>query len=276
MMIRITILLPAACALQPSIRRLLKVFDWANSYLIKHEEKALFHLDLAGATSHVELYGLQFSVRPPYTVDDRCESDLVIIPALAGHIADALKKNQALIPWIRHQFERGAEIAGVCTGAFLLAGTHLLDEAACRKRWFVSPDFRRRFSQVNGVAENIILEEKAIRTTRGAYTFIHELLEKFASPELAVACAARFELEFNQEFQSLFSIGQKQEIPTCILAKRQAPIDLAPFAENRFSDEFDERCYPTPTSPLLARQRVRKNCSTIRALFRTATCPVET
>lgn len=276
MMIRITILLPAACVVQHSLRRLLKVFDWANSYLIKHEEKAIFHLDLAGATSCVELYGLQFSVRPPYTVDDRCESDLVIIPALAGHIADALKKNQALIPWIRHQFERGAEIAGVCTGAFLLAGTQLLNDMACRKSWFVSPEFRRRFSQVSGVAENIILQEKAIRTTRGAYTFIHELLAKSASPELAAACAARFELEFNQEFQSLFSIGQKQEIPTCILTKRPAPTDLASFAENRFADEFDQMRYPTPASPLVARQKVRQNCSIFRALLRTATCPVET
>jgi transcriptional regulator GlxA family with amidase domain len=276
MMIRITILLPEACALQNSIQRLLKVFDWANSYLIKQEEKALFHVDLAGATSYVDLYGLQFSIRPPYTVDDRCESDLVIIPALAGHIADALEKNRALIPWIRHQFERGAEIAGLCTGALLLAGTQLLNEAGCRKNWFVSPEFRRKFSQVNGVAENIILEEKAIRTTRGAYTFIHELLEKSASPELAAACAARFELGFNQEFQSLFSIGQKQEIPTYILTKRPPPIDLAPFSENRYSDEFNNMCYPTPASPLIARQKVRKNSSTFRALLRTATVPVET
>jgi len=38
-----------------------------------------------------------------------------------------IKENTMLIDWIREQYKSGAEIASICTGAFLLAATGLLE-----------------------------------------------------------------------------------------------------------------------------------------------------
>jgi transcriptional regulator GlxA family with amidase domain len=243
-MIRVSIIVPQGCSLFNSIIRLCRIFNYANSFLRKQQEDMLFTVDFVGVTSHVNLYGNRISVRPHHTLDDSCECDLVIIPALAGNIADGLRNNPAFTPWIIEQYHRGAEIAGLCTGTFLMADTHLVNEAGCIKNWYVSAGFRKEFSQVNMVAEHLILQEKAISADSGAYTFIRRLLESQANTSLTEACAGMFETEFNRECQSIFSIVD-QEIRIEIPGKKPGSRDSPPFTENRQSELFEERFYAT-------------------------------
>jgi transcriptional regulator GlxA family with amidase domain len=264
-MVRVSIILPQACSLVNSITQLCTVFECANSCLSQQQEEALFAVHLVGATSQVHLYGNLFSVKPHYTLNDPSENDLVIIPALAGNIADGLKNNRVFIPWIIEQYQHGAEIAGLCTGAFLLADTHLVNDTGCNKTWYVSAGFRKEFSQVNGVAEKLVLEEKAISTDSGAYTFINRLLEKSANTSLAAACAALFETEFNRECQSIFSIAHRER-RTGRSNKKLLP-----------SSPFQDRFYPTPDhlktanipdDPKISSQK--KNSVMLKELFRAA------
>jgi transcriptional regulator GlxA family with amidase domain len=264
-MVLVSIIIPQACSLVNSISRLCEVFDSANSYLCQQQEEAQFAINLVGATSQVPLYGDLFSVSPHCTLDDPGENDLVIIPALAGNIADGLKNNRVFVPWIIEQYQHGAEIAGLCTGAFLLADTHLVNDAGCNKTWYVSAGFREEFSQVNGVAEKLVLEEKSIATGNGAYTFINRLLENRANSSLAAACSTLFETEFNRECQSIFSIAHSGP-RTGRSRKRPMP-----------SSSFQDRCYPTPDHPKTGNipdnpptSSKKKNAVMLKELFRKA------
>jgi transcriptional regulator GlxA family with amidase domain len=51
----------------------------------------------------------------------------MIIPSIFGDYSETLKKNETLIDWISHQYKCGAEVASMCSGAFLLAATGLLE-----------------------------------------------------------------------------------------------------------------------------------------------------
>jgi transcriptional regulator GlxA family with amidase domain len=61
----------------------------------------------------------------------------------------AIKQNKLLIEWIGKQYTNGAEIASICTGAFMLASSGLLDGKNCSTHWAVADHFRSMFPKVN-------------------------------------------------------------------------------------------------------------------------------
>lgn len=78
-----------------------------------------------------------------------------------------------MIDWIEKQYKNGAEVAAICTGAFLLATTGLLDGKSCSTHWSASEDFRVLFPKVNIKADRLITDENGIYTNGGAF-FISE------------------------------------------------------------------------------------------------------
>jgi transcriptional regulator GlxA family with amidase domain len=229
-MIRVSIIVPGGCSVESSITKLLNIFEFANSCLNQQGKQALFAAYLVGAAPRVPLYGNSAWVRPHLTLDDRGENNVVIVPALAGEIASGLKNNRVFLPWLVEQYQHGAEIAGLCTGAFLLAETGLVNAEKCDKAWYVCAGFRKEFLQVGGVAEKLLPDEKLIFTAMGAYTFLHRLLQNSADALLAAACADVFEARFNRECQSIFCVAYQ--------AGRTARSDETSLSSVPFRDRF--------------------------------------
>ena len=284
-MVRVAIILPQGCSLSSSVIRLYEMFDFVNSLLTKQQEDMMFSVDMVGTTSLVNLYGDLRPIKPSYTIYDYPhENNVVIIPTLAGHIAESIKNNQAFIPWLLNKYYSGAEIAGLCTGAFFLSDTYLVNKTDCTRKWYVSAGFRKEFLQINKLAENLILEEMNIFTDSGAYTFIKKLLESTVNKGIAEACASMFELEFNRECQSVFSIVQ-QEINIERFAEKNIPISSSSFIPND-SSFFNERyyCMPDnhsehshnceaaeiPGNTMLFLQQKNMNAVTFKKIFRKA------
>jgi len=222
-MMQVSIIVPQACSLESSVVRLCRIFDAANTGAENTNDQqpsdALFSVNLTGTAAQTILYGNRLTVKPHYTLSDAGESDMVIIPALAGNIADALSNNQELIPWLVKQYQQGAVIAACCTGAFLLADAQLANDINCNKMWYVAPEFRKEFAQINDVAEKLVSEEESIATENGAYTFINRLLQRTTDAATVAFCAAMFEEEFNRECQSVFSISHKDPSPKSVLQR---------------------------------------------------------
>lgn len=206
---RISLLLLQDYTLASTVDRLCRIFDYANACLENSGRHKKFIANCIGGdgSSRVRLYGGQQYQEVNCNITDHSHSDLIIIPSLAGHIATALAANQSFLPWIVQQYQRGVSIAALCTGALLLAGTQLGTAPGCRKKWYVSPDFRKEFSGINGVAERIMEEQQAITTTDGAYGFIQQYLEQTAGSDIAAQCTSQFREEFNQDCQSLFHLS---------------------------------------------------------------------
>jgi transcriptional regulator GlxA family with amidase domain len=207
----VSIVIPQGDAVLNSIVRVFKIFNWVNEYLAGNGRRRLFDLHLVGMARRADLYGGRFSVMPDLTLTDAPTSDLIIIPALAGDISEGLKKNAAFIPWMKEQYEMGAEIASLCTGVFLLAATGLMNGNKYTTHWFVAADCRNAFCQIKLGAERMIMKERRIHTRRGAYFSLNLLLEKYAETEVAMACSKLFETDFNRECQSVVIVFNKQE-----------------------------------------------------------------
>ena len=211
----VCILVPNSPCVLSSVIGAFKVFNAVNSTLINRGKKPFFDIKLVGLSNETSLYDGLFVVRPEVLTKDIHKTDLIVIPALSGDIQAGLQLNQAYIPWIIDMVENGAEVASLCTGAFLLASTGLLNGRKCATHWMSAEAFRQAFPEVKLQTEKIIVDEMGIYSSGGAYSFLNlmiYLVEKFCGREMAVFCSKMLEIEIERKCQSPFAIftGQKE------------------------------------------------------------------
>lgn len=211
----LTIIVPEGENNLSSIVGTYKLFSRANAYWKERGNEAGFRIQLAGLSDQVDFYGGLFSVKPHTAVWNITKTDLIIIPSLNHQYPEALALNETLIPWMNRQYKEGAEIASICTGAFLLAASGMLDGKNCSTHWSAAEDFRLRFPKVNLQTDQLITDEQGIYTNGGAYSFLNliiYLIEKYFDRQTAIYCSKVFQIEPDRKSQSAFAIfrGQKQ------------------------------------------------------------------
>jgi transcriptional regulator GlxA family with amidase domain len=191
-----------------------KIFTRANKYWKDTGRRELFKIELAGISKKVEFYGGLFSVQPHTNISSIGKTDLIIIPSLNHNYEQAVRGNQLLIDWIEKQYKHGAEVASICTGAFLIASTGLLDGKACSTNWAVADQFREMFPRVNLQVDKLITDENGIYTNGGAYSFLNlmiYLVEKYYDRQTAIFCSKVFQIEIDRQSQSAFTIFTRQK-----------------------------------------------------------------
>ena len=210
----LTIIVPDGENNLSSIVGAYKIFTRANEYWKGLGKKELFKIQLAGLSKEVDFYDGIFTVKPHTYISAITKTDLIIISSLNHNYEKAMKGNKPLIDWIAKQYKDGAAIASICTGAFLLASTGLLDGKSCSTHWAVAENFRNMFPEVNLQTDRLITDENGIYTNGGAYSFLNlmiYLVEKYYDRQTAIFCAKVFQIEIDRDSQSAFTIftGQK-------------------------------------------------------------------
>ena len=198
-----------------SIVGVYKIFSRANDYWKQLGRNELFAIDLAGVSGKVDFYNGLFTVTPNKHIADISHTDLIIIPSVNHNYERAVLENSQLVDWVERQYKNGAEVASICTGAFLLASSGLLDGKSCSTHWAAADSFRTYFPKVDLQVDRLITDEQGIYTNGGAYSFLNlviYLVEKYFDRQTAIYCSKVFQVEMDRGSQSAFAIfsGQKQ------------------------------------------------------------------
>ena len=199
------------------------MFKAVNQFLQASGKAALFNVQLVGLSKEIKLENSLFSVHIDALLKDVKTTDLIFIPALSGDMKTALELNKALVPWIVDQYNKGAELASLCIGAFLLASTGLLDGKKCSTHWNAANEFRSMFPQVELVDGSIITEENGIYSSGGANSYWNLLLylvEKYTDRDTAILASKYFAIDIDRESQASFMLfqGQKDHGDTAIVS----------------------------------------------------------
>ena len=211
----LTIIVPDGENNLSSIVGAYKIFMRANAYWKEIGKKELFTIQLAGISKEVDFYDGLFTVKPHTNISAISRTSLVIIPSLNHNYEKAVKGNKLLIDWIEKQYKNGAEIASICTGAFVLASSGLLDGKTCSTHWAVADNFRKMFPKVNLQTDKLITDENGIYTNGGAYSFLNlmiYLVEKYYDRQTAIFCSKVFQIEMDRQSQSAFIIFKGQKL----------------------------------------------------------------
>lgn len=191
------------------------MFTGVNGFLEGIGQPPRFNVQLAGLSKQVKLNNSVFSVHADVLLDDLERTDLVIVPAIGGDFKTTIERNKDFIPWIIKQYKKGAEIASLCTGAFQLASTGLLNGKECSGHWISATQFREMFPEVTMVDGRIVTEQDGLYSSGGASSYwnlLLHLVEKWAGREMAIMASKVYALEIDRKSQSPFVMfnGQKK------------------------------------------------------------------
>lgn len=106
-----------------------------------------------------------FTLRAPWRLEHLAEADTIILPGLAN--ATEAISDDVLVA-LRNAATRGARIASICGGAFILAATGLLDGLRATTHWIATDELARRYPNVQVDANVLFVDNGQILTSAGA------------------------------------------------------------------------------------------------------------
>ena len=112
-----------------------------------------------------EVRARPFGIRAPWTLDGIAGADTVVVPGIedpTGPVPDAV------VAALRAAHARGARIASICTGAFILAAAGLLDGRRATTHWLAAGLLARRHPAVTVDPDVLFVDEGRIVTAAGA------------------------------------------------------------------------------------------------------------
>ncbi|MCM5557256.1 transcriptional regulator FtrA [Pleomorphomonas sp. JP5] len=115
-----------------------------------------------------------FTIAPDEGPEAIDAADIIVVPGWKG--AD-VPVPEALCARLRAAHGRGARLVSICSGAFVLAATGLLDGATLSTHWRYAEALRRRFPAVTVDAASLYREHDGVFTSAGSAAGIDLLIE---------------------------------------------------------------------------------------------------
>ncbi|SDC62466.1 GlxA family transcriptional regulator [Pedobacter soli] len=190
------------------------LFTAVNEFLQASGKLPLFKVELVAMTKEVRLNNSLFSVHADKLLHEVENTDLIFVPAISGNVDYAMDTNRDLLPWITKHHAKGAEVASLCLGAFLLAATGLLNGRKCSTHWLFANQFKEMFPDVELVDGSIITDAQGLYSSGGANSYWNLLLylvEKYTDRDTAILAAKYFAIDIDRESQLAFMMFQGQK-----------------------------------------------------------------
>jgi transcriptional regulator GlxA family with amidase domain len=199
------------------------------------------------------------------------DADILIVPGVEDInlvVSSAVKKA------LRLASDRGALVASICTGAFVLASTGLLDGKRATTHWTVVDEFADRFPAVTVDPDVLFVDEGNVVTSAGSSAGLDMCFhligrqhgQAVASYAARLAVAPLFrdggQAQFIQQTASLTS-SSLAPLLEWMLSNLDQPIDVTSLAKRAsmtprtFARRFRDQTGTTPIQWLL-KSRVRR------------------
>ncbi len=197
-------------AITPAFR----TFHTANEFLTVFGKEPVFKVEYVGLNEFVPANNGEYTIKTDRLLKDVGNTDLLIIPPTFGDTDAGIQANAEAIPYFKELHLKGASLASLCIGAFLLAETGLLNGKKCSTHWAYINEFKEKYPKVEVEDGAIITEHDNIYSSGGAnslWNLILYLVEKYSDRETAVMISKYFALDIGRDNQSQFAIfrGQK-------------------------------------------------------------------
>lgn len=212
------------------------VFKKVNELYKAEHKKEIFEIQIVGELKKITMEEGLVSIKTDATTSDIAKTDLIIIPALKGDMLSSSHHNRFLVDWIIKQYKRNAEVASLCTGAFMLAFTGLLKDKKCTTHWQYANEFRFYYPNIKLVDEKIIVEQNRLYSSGGSTAYWNLLLflvEKFVGREMAILVAKYFVVNMDKMTQTPFIVfnGLKGHNDNEVLKAQE-------FMENNYAEKI--------------------------------------
>jgi len=185
------------------------VFKKVNELLKVQGKKEAFDIQIIGERPEVVIEDGLVAITVDVLSNEIDKTDLIIIPALRGDMLSAGQNNRFFVDFIIKQYKGNAEVASLCTGAFMLAFTGLLKDKKCTTHWQYANEFRFFYPDINLVDSKIVVEQNGLYSSGGSNAYWNLLLflvEKYVNREMAILIAKYFVVNMDKVVQTPFIV----------------------------------------------------------------------
>jgi transcriptional regulator GlxA family with amidase domain len=143
----------------------IQVFASANAFMLQAGEAMPYAIRVvAQGGERVEASGgVELAVHPLSPLDAALDTLLIA----GGEGVAAATADTQLIDWVRERAKQARRTASVCTGAFLLAASGLLDGRRAVTHWAFCAELARRFPSVRVEPDPIFVRDGTVWTSAG-------------------------------------------------------------------------------------------------------------
>jgi len=142
---------------------------------------------------------------------DTEKTDVLIIAAI-GHPSQQVSAFEPeTLEWIRKLYAQGTQIVSICTGAFLLAETGLLNGKQATTHWACESLFRMRFPLVDLQSEHLLTEDGQLYCSGGASAYQDMalfLVRQHFGNSIAHQCAKAVLIDLDRHTQQQYASFQ--------------------------------------------------------------------
>ena len=151
---------------------------------------------------------------PQCGINDVEDVDLIVI-ASATQVDEILRRAPGLVDWIRHHHSKGAHVASICTGVFLLAESGLLDGKTATLHWGFVHEFKLRYPHIALEPDRIFLDHGRVYCSAGVTAGMDlslYLVEKFCGRAAARQSAKTMVLGMDRRQQTPYGSMVKNRV----------------------------------------------------------------
>ena len=142
------------------------------------------------------------------SLDEVEHTDLLILGAIGQPNPCLDVFNANTLTWIQQQYKQGAQVVSLCTGAFLLAATGLLDGKQATTHWAYETLFRKHYPNVNLLSERMITQDGALCCSGGASAYQDMalfLVRQLYGEQIAQQCAKAVLIDLDRHTQQQYA-----------------------------------------------------------------------
>lgn len=107
-----------------------------------------FEIKLVAPTLKPPKVPAGLKLQPDITFDDPQTFDVIILPPMWGNPQVSIRQSPEIIPWLKHQYQQGAQLVATGTGVSWLAETGLLNNQVATTHWYYYEKFAARYPKV--------------------------------------------------------------------------------------------------------------------------------
>jgi transcriptional regulator GlxA family with amidase domain len=122
-----------------------------------------YRVRVCGTAKQIDAGAFRMSLQ--YGLSELTRADTVILPGITS-LSFAVPPE--LVRAVRAAAARGARVASICSGAFLLAATGLLDGRRATTHWLGASDLARLYPSIEVDADVLFVDEGQVLTSAGA------------------------------------------------------------------------------------------------------------
>jgi transcriptional regulator GlxA family with amidase domain len=149
----------------------------------------LFDVKIATLTGEPVMATNQVLITPHCSINEVKKADLIIIPSQTFKFGIQDEAFFKKVDWLKKCYSQGSDLASICTGAFTLAATGLLDGKKATTHWGVAHTFKKAFPKIDLRTDLMVTDEGRLFCSGGVTADLNlsiYLINKYCGREVAL------------------------------------------------------------------------------------------